>query len=104
MLPSKHETLWRWRGFTQISDDGCRELIIERAKETNVRVIVEIGVFTGGSVLRWLNDLPDVIVIGIDPWNWKCVDFFNENKEFYRKTTDLKGMTDDECVDLTHYI
>ncbi len=51
---------------------GGREIIIRQIVERNVKLIVEVGCFLGGSSLHWLNAKADLTVIGVDPWggNW----------------------------------
>jgi hypothetical protein len=80
-------------------DGGGRHLVIERAKAAKVRVMVEIGVFLGGSATQWLRALPKITLIGIDPWaDWDCAGYFIQHRERYRTVIDLKGMSDDEFV------
>lgn len=80
-------------------DGGGRHLIIERAKAAKAHVVVEVGVFLGGSATQWLQALPDITVIGIDPWEeFDCAEYFIQNQEFCRTVVDLKGMSEDEFV------
>lgn len=49
-------------------DAGGRQLIIRLIKERNISLILEIGVFLGGSTRTWLKACPDLQVIAVDPW------------------------------------
>ena len=52
--------------------DGGREIILRQLVEKDVRLMVEVGCFLGGSSLQWLQAKSDLTVIGVDPWdgNW----------------------------------
>lgn len=52
--------------------DGGREIILRQLVERDVRLMVEVGCFLGGSSLQWLQAKSDLTVIGVDPWdgNW----------------------------------
>jgi len=49
-----------------------REIVIEAIKANDVKLMVEVGCFLGGSTLQWLRAFPQLTVIGVDPWegNW----------------------------------
>ncbi|MEM8551079.1 MAG: hypothetical protein AAGF45_01775 [Pseudomonadota bacterium] len=49
-----------------------REIIINALKRRNVKLMVEVGCFLGGSAQLWLKQVPDLTLIGVDPWegNW----------------------------------
>lgn len=49
-------------------DYGGRALITNLIARRKVRVVLEIGVFLGGSVRQWLSASPDVLVVAVDPW------------------------------------
>jgi hypothetical protein len=49
-------------------DGGGRKLIINRIRQNEPFLIIEIGVFLGGSVKQWLETSDNVYVIAIDPW------------------------------------
>lgn len=49
-------------------DYGGRRLITDLLTERDVRVVLEIGSFVGGSTRQWLNASPKVVVMCIDPW------------------------------------
>lgn len=51
-----------------VMDYGGRELIRHLIDRRNIRIIVEIGAFVGGSVRQWLEASSDVVVVAIDPW------------------------------------
>ncbi len=50
-------------------DGGGRHLVLEMIEKHSVRLIVEIGVFLGGSLKMWLAASPEIVVVAIDPWN-----------------------------------
>lgn len=54
-----------------ILDGGGRELIGNRIIKNDVCLVIEIGVFLGSSVKKWLAVSPKVHVIAIDPWEGK---------------------------------
>jgi len=49
-------------------DGGGRKMLTDLIVERNVSVILEIGVFFGGSARTWLNASPNITVVGVDPW------------------------------------
>lgn len=51
-----------------VMDYGGRELIMHLIRDRDIKLIIEIGAFVGGSVRQWLYASSRVIVIAIDPW------------------------------------
>jgi hypothetical protein len=53
-------------------DAGGRHLVTDAIREHGVQLMVEIGCFLCGSTRQWLDSSPDLVVIGVDPWdgNW----------------------------------
>ena len=53
-------------------DAGGRHLVIDAIREHGVTLMLEIGCFLCGSTRQWLDSSPDLMVIGVDPWdgNW----------------------------------
>ena len=49
-----------------VMDYGGRKLITRLIADRRLRVVVEIGVFVGGSVRQWLGVSPEVTVVAID--------------------------------------
>ena len=49
--------------------DG-RELVVDLVRGIREPLILELGVFLGGSLARWLEDIPNVRVVGVDPYDW----------------------------------
>lgn len=49
-------------------DAGGRGLVVDQIRTRNLKVVLEIGVFLGGSARIWLDASPDVVVIALDPW------------------------------------
>lgn len=54
------------------NNNAGRELILRELDKFDVKLMVEVGCFLGGSVIRWLDHKPDLTVIGVDSWdsNW----------------------------------
>ena len=50
-------------------DYGGRELLLEAIRTRGLRVVVEIGVFLGGSLRQWLAASPHVVAVAVDPWD-----------------------------------
>ena len=50
-------------------DYGGRRLITDLLTQRDVKVVLEIGSFVGGSARQWLNASPAAVVICIDPWS-----------------------------------
>lgn len=50
-------------------DYGGRGLVTRLIRERRLKVVLEIGVFLGGSVRQWLAASPDVVVIAVDRWS-----------------------------------
>lgn len=48
--------------------DGGREIILRQILEKDIKLMVEVGCFLGGSALHWLGAKPDLNLIGVDPW------------------------------------
>ena len=53
-------------------DGGGRHLITDLIREQRINLMLEIGCFLCGSTRQWLAASPDLVVIGVDPWdgNW----------------------------------
>lgn len=49
-------------------DYGGRGLITDVLAGRRLRVVLEIGVFLGGSVRQWLDASDEVVVVAVDPW------------------------------------
>lgn len=49
-------------------DGGGKELVINKIRSAKLECIVEIGVFFGGSVRKWVMNTANTIVIAADPW------------------------------------
>ncbi|MGI0501038.1 tetratricopeptide repeat protein [Limnospira platensis] len=50
-------------------DGGGRDLVINTIHKNAVKLMLEIGVFLGGSAIQWLESTHNLTVIGVDPWN-----------------------------------
>jgi SAM-dependent methyltransferase len=55
--------------------DGGREIILRQIVERDIRLMVEVGCFLGGSALHWLEAKPDLTLIGVDPWDGNWADY-----------------------------
>lgn len=53
-------------------ESGGKQLVKDVIRERGIKLMVEVGVFFGGSALQWLETSPDLTVIGVDFWvtNW----------------------------------
>lgn len=49
-------------------DGGGKEIVIDKIRSAKLECIVEIGVFFGGSVRKWILGTSDTVVIAVDPW------------------------------------
>jgi hypothetical protein len=56
------------RPVNWVMDYGGRAIIREAICTRKLSLIVEVGVFVGGSVRQWLELSPEIVVIAIDPW------------------------------------
>lgn len=57
--------------------DG-RELLVDALSRTRMPLILELGVFLGGSLSRWHEDLPGVRVVGVDPFADNVTDYIDK--------------------------
>ena len=49
-------------------DGGGKELVLDIIRHRNIRLMVEVGAFVGGSAKIWLQANPSLTLIAIDPW------------------------------------
>jgi hypothetical protein len=49
-------------------DGGGRNLVTTAIDENNIKLMLELGCFLCGSTRLWLEHDPNLIVVGIDPW------------------------------------
>lgn len=49
-------------------EGGGKELVINKVRSEKLECILEIGVFFGGSVRKWILNTSNTIVIAADPW------------------------------------
>ena len=50
-------------------DGGGKELVSKIIKEKNSKVLLEIGVFFGGSLKTWLDTNPTITTVAVDLWD-----------------------------------
>ena len=50
-------------------DGGGKHIVTQRFNADKPTLLLEVGVFLGGSCINWLEATPDVTVIGVDPWS-----------------------------------
>lgn len=55
--------------------DGGREIVLREIAEKDVRLMVEVGSFLGGSALHWLGAKSDLTLICVDPWGGNWADY-----------------------------
>ena len=89
-----------YRPFRWALDGGGRHLVNDVIGKRGLKIMLEIGVFVGGSCLQWLEANPTLTVIGVDPWpdNAEIGDYFARTISIYRHIVDLGGMSDEEVV------
>lgn len=64
-------------------DGGGRDIIKNIIKTQNISLMLEIGVFFGGSALQWLQSSNNLILIGIDPFP-NFTNYFIRSYERYK--------------------
>lgn len=69
-----------------------KELVKEVIRERDIRLMVEVGVFFGGSVKQWLETSEDLTVIGIDPWKTNWAPYFARTIELYERHIDYGNL------------
>jgi hypothetical protein len=89
-----------FRPFRWALDGGGRRLVIDLIRTRGLKVMLEVGVYVGGSSLQWLEACPDLHVIGVDPWpaDMDVGGYFERNADFYRAHVDLCGMSEAEFI------
>lgn len=50
-------------------DGGGRDMVVKEIQRRRAAVLLEIGVYLGGSSYDWLEASEDLHVIGLDPWS-----------------------------------
>ena len=60
-------------------DGGGRELVVDLIRRDDVKVLLEIGSFLGGSTRVWLDASPELVVIAVDPWKGDWGEFARRN-------------------------
>jgi hypothetical protein len=56
-------------------DGGGRRLVADAIAHREIRLVLEIGAFLGGSTKLWLAASPNVTVIALDPWEGSWANF-----------------------------
>ena len=77
-----------FKSFYWSLDGGGREIIADLIVQKNISLMLEIGVFFGGSVKQWLDTSPNMTVIGVDTFP-SFSNYFTKNYERYQKQIDL---------------
>lgn len=85
-----------FKPFYWCLDGGGKELIKTTIINENISVMVEVGVFFGGSTKQWMDTSSDLVVIGIDPFP-KLVNYLKNNIHIYKKHIDF-GKLDYESL------
>ncbi|WP_262692809.1 hypothetical protein [Kordiimonas aestuarii] len=75
-----------------------REIVEKVILENDVKTVVEIGVFLGGSSRQWLNTKEDLIVIGVDPWNHNWGDYIEDTSKDPVQSRSFSAFTEDEIT------
>lgn len=82
------------RSYVWSLDGGGRHLIVDLIREYRPKVFLEVGVFLGGSALRWLQNSPDnMTLIAADVW-----DQYTENWVFQMAREPASWIVDMEPV------
>lgn len=81
-------------------DGGGRGVVQKLITETNAKLLLEVGVYLGGSCYDWLEHSDDLHVVGIDTWA-ETYDAFNDltryrkiNPSCFRYIDDIDGFID----------
>ena len=77
-----------------------REIVEKVILENDVKTMVEIGVFLGGSSRQWLNTKEDLIVIGVDPWNHNWGDYIEDTSKDPVQSRSFSAFTEDEITEI----
>jgi hypothetical protein len=67
-------------------DGGGKSLVEEQIRKQQAKTLIEIGVFMGGSLKRWLQCSPTLTCVAIDPWkdgDWWATYAIANGKEDY---------------------
>lgn len=86
--------------FRWALDGGGRDLVIDLVNGRGLKTMLEVGVYCGGSSLQWLDACPGLSVFGVDPYpaDSDVGQYFAANADFYRRTVDLRDMTEEEFI------
>jgi predicted O-methyltransferase YrrM len=90
-----------FKPFRWALDGGGRELIEDVLHSQDVRLMLEIGVLYGGSALRWLEQKRDLILVGLDPWEFdqaQATYWWSNRVAYGLSNLDTMGMDDDEFL------
>ena len=71
-------------------ESGGKQLVKDVILERDIRLMVEVGVFLGGSAVQWLETSPDLTVIGIDFWVTNWAPYLRDTAETYARGGSLK--------------
>lgn len=80
-----------FKPFYWCLDGGGKELIKDTIVSKNISVMLEVGVFFGGSTKQWLDASSELMVIGIDPFP-KLVNYLKNNIHIYEKHIEFKEL------------
>lgn len=84
--------------------EGGREIVLREIAEKDVRLMVEVGCFLGGSVLQWLKAKPDLTVIGIDPWDGNWADYVSGMTHHPSMSRHVEHLSDAEVKRITRLL
>jgi hypothetical protein len=76
-------------------DGGGKQLIKDAIREHDVKLMIEVGVFFGGSAIQWMETKSDLTVIGIDHWKTNWSEYFDRNFDIYKKSIRFGGLSRD---------
>lgn len=78
--------------------DGGREIILRQIHDRDIRVMVEVGCFLGGSARHWLTAKADLTLIGVDPWGGNWGDYIEGMLTSPNMSRHVEHMTDAEVM------
>lgn len=75
-------------------DGGGKEIVTDRIRSSELKFILEIGAFFGGSIKKWLSCNSHTVVIAADPWEgewWAGYAEKNGHREIVRQLQNPDG-------------
>ncbi len=83
---------------------GGREIIVDILRQRRIRLMVEVGCFLGGSTLQWLRAVPDLTVIGVDPWDLNSAAYLEEIAQDPLRARTVYHLTEEQLATICSVI